>query len=731
MSNIRSLINATRRDGRNLIDENEGKRVLAEIGITVPRGIVVTNGSQVESACAKLQAPFAVKGMSRDVVHKSDIGAVHLALPDEIAVKKAIDEIKASLNANRARIDGYLIEEMATAGQELVIGGLTDAQFGPVLMVGLGGVFVEIFKDITFRICPINRSDAEAMLDELIAAPMLDGARGQQRIDREAVINALCAIGGKDGLLWQYRDQIAEIDINPLIATPSEAVAADAHIVLNVTENTQSHSFHYKEDTEVCDSFTPLFKPRSIAVVGASASSTNRANTYISQLRDFGFKGAIFPIHPSAKEIEGLRTFASLGKTPEPVDYAYIAIPAARVSDAISAANGNVRFAHVLAAGFAETPGSEHLQKSLVCASQKAGVRLLGPNCNGGYSPRGNLTLTHGASSELGSVGVCTQSGGLGIDIIRRGQERGLRFSGVMTLGNCADLGPADLLEFYLADPETQVIGMYLEGVKEGRRFFELLRRAKAKKPVVILKGGRTALGHKAAVSHTGALAGDRRLWEALSRQTGAVLVDDLETFIDTLLAFQLLKPRIAFPTKRAALFGNGGGTSVLAVDVFAECGIEIEPFGKATIDALAAMKMPPGTSIANPIDAPIGTLRQKDGAVCGEIMKSVYENETFDAFILHINLPVMWSHIDGGDNSIVENMLAAANRIRKAHTDRTHFLLVLRSDGRADIDERKRQCRLIALDSCIPVFDELTNAAAALRGLKHHESFYTINTAG
>ena len=147
MSNIRSLINATRRDGRNLIDENEGKRVLAEIGITVPRGIVVTNGSQVESACAELQAPFAVKGMSRDVVHKSDIGAVHLALPDEIAVKKAIDEIKASLNANRARIDGYLIEEMAKAGQELVIGGLTDAQFGPVVMVGLGGVFVEIFKD--------------------------------------------------------------------------------------------------------------------------------------------------------------------------------------------------------------------------------------------------------------------------------------------------------------------------------------------------------------------------------------------------------------------------------------------------------------------------------------------------------------------------------------------------------------------------------------------------------
>ena len=722
MSEIENLIDVARREGRALLDERTGKRVLAEFGITVPRGTTVADSSQAASACERLNAPFVVKGISQDVIHKSDIGVVHLDLPNADAVETAINKIETSLKANSARIDAYLVEEMAPAGQELVIGGLVDAQFGPVVMIGLGGVFIEIFKDTAFRLCPIVRSDAEAMLDELIAAPILAGARGQQAIDRKAVIDALCAIGGSDGLLWRYRDLIVEIDIIPLIVASRGAIAADARIVLGKGVFTQSSVPIFKKETHIREFFGPLFTPKSIAVVGASASASNRANTYIGQLRDFGFNGTIYPIHPSAKKIEGLPAFPSLGMTPGPVDYAYIAIPAKRVRDAIAAAKGNVKFAHVLAAGFAETPGSEGLQDALVTAAQDAGVRLLGPNCNGGYSPRGNLTLTHGASPEYGSVGVFTQSGGLGIDIIRRGQERGLRFSGLMTLGNCADLGPTDLLEFYLADPETKVIGMYLEGVEEGRKFFELLRRAQGQKPVVILKGGRTDLGHKAAVSHTGALAGDKRLWEALSIQTGAVLVDNLETFIDTLLAFQLLTPRSTNPTCRAVLFGNGGGTSVLAVDVFAECGIDIVPFTKETRSALAAMEMPPGTSIANPIDAPIGTLRQGNGAVCGKVMQNVYENETFDALVLHINLPVMWSHIDGGDNTIVENMIDAANKARKKFAKKTHFLLVLRSDGRADIDERKRQCRSLALTHGIPVFDELTNAAAALRGLRHHE---------
>ncbi|NKB57318.1 MAG: CoA-binding protein [Alphaproteobacteria bacterium] len=725
MTDILSIFDNARREGRTVLDERSGKQILAAFGVDTPRGTVVSGRNDAATACAGLSAPFAVKAVSRDVVHKSDMGAVRLALADVAAVETAIEGIEGALASQGAQIDGYLIEEMAPAGRELVIGGIVDPQFGPMIMVGLGGVFVEIFNDVAFRVCPIDAQDAAAMLDELRAAPILEGARGEAPIDRARVIEALCAIGGAEGLLCRHGDEIRELDINPLIVSGDAAVAVDARVVLAEHPSLLSDGAALKSDAEVRETFAPLFTPRTIAIVGASATKPNRANVFIDQLREFGFDGAIYPIHPTATEISGLPAFPSLGDTPEAVDYAYIAIPAARVPDAVAAAKGRVRFAHILAAGFAETDSQgADLQNALCDAARREGVRLLGPNCNGGYSPRGGLTFTHGAARETGSVGVFTQSGGLGIDIVRRGQERGLRFSGLMTGGNCADLGPADLLEFYLADPETKVIGMYLEGVRDGRRFYDLLRRAKAKKPVVLLKGGRTDLGHKAAVSHTGVLAADARIWQALARQTGAVLVEDLESFIDALLTFQSLQPRTSAPTRRVALFGNGGGTSVLAVDAFAEHGIEVAPFGDATRTALAAMNMPPGTSIANPIDAPIGTLKQGEGALCGQVMQTVQDSEDLDAFVLHFNLPVMWSHIDGGDNTIVENMLDAANRVREKFCDQTHFLLVLRSDGRADIDQRKRHCRDLALARGFPVYDELTNAAHALAVLRHHEEF-------
>lgn len=724
MTDIKSIFDSFRSSGRLVLDEASGKTVLSAFGIETPRGVTVGGRNDAETACRELKAPYVVKAVSRDVVHKSDFGGVRLGLPEATAVADAIGDIAGTLEAHGAQIDGFLIEETAPAGHELVIGGLVDPQFGPLIMVGLGGVFVEIFRDVAFRICPIDEAEAGRMLDELQAAPILAGARGGKTVDRQRIIAALCAIGGKDGLLCTHAGEIAELDINPLIVSAGAAVAADARVVLAEPRRIAMKTGPRASDGEIRDWFAPLFAPRRIAVVGASATKPNRANVFIDQLRDFGFDGDIYPVHPTATEIDGLSASPSLGETPEPVDYAYVAIPAARVPEAIAAANGRVRFAHVLAAGFGETEEGKPLQDALVAAARNAKVRLLGPNCNGGYSPRGGLTFTHGATRETGSVGVLSQSGGLGIDIVRRGQERGLRFSGLMTVGNCADLGPADLLEFYLADPQTKVIGMYLEGVREGRRFFDLLRRAHAKKPVVILKGGRTELGHRAAVSHTGVLAADSRVWQALSQQTGAVLVENLEAFIDTLLAFQVLTPRAETPTRHAALFGNGGGTSVLAVDVFADHGIAVAPFGGKTLAALAAMNMPPGTGIANPIDAPIGTLKEGDGAVCGEVIRIVQENETPDAFVLHFNLPVMWSHIDGGDNRIVEKMLDAANHVRERFADRTHFLLALRSDGRADIDERKRHIRTEALNRGFAVFDELTNAACALGALRHHERF-------
>ena len=264
---------------------------------------------------------------------------------------------------------------------------------------------------------------------------------------------------------------------------------------------------------------------------------------------------------------------------------------------------------------------------------------MLGPNCLGTYSPRGGLTFPADAPKEAGTIGVISQSGGLSTDIIKRGQWRGLCFSGLVTIGNSADVKPDELLRHYFDDPETKAIGLYLEDIKDGRAFFDLMRSAQATKPVVILKGGRSRQGGMAAASHTGALAGDDRAWEALQRQTASVLVSNIDTFIDTLLALQCFSLRPDRPTRSITLFGNGGGTSGLGADAFAEAGLDVSPFAPQVRGKLEALGLPPGTSVANPVDTPVRTLQEKDGWVAGEILDIIYDMADPHAVAMHLNL--------------------------------------------------------------------------------------------
>jgi len=471
----------------------------------------------------------------------------------------------------------------------------------------------------------------------------------------------------------------------------------------------------------VVEKFKALFEPKTVAVVGASTRSMSLPNVFIRRLREHGYAGAIYPIHPSAAEIEGIAAYRSLAEAPATVDYAYIAIPAAQVPPLLTHAGGRVRFAQVISSGFGEVDEGRELQEKLVAAAHAGGMRLLGPNCMGIYSPRGRVTFAEVGTLETGRVGVLSQSGGLGTDIIRRGLNRGLKYSGLVTVGNCADLGAADLLEFYCADPQTKVIGMYVETAKDGRRLFEILREARAAKPVVILKGGRTRQGRAAAVSHTGALAGDDRAWVALSRQTGCVMAETLDEFIDTLLVFQALTPRPLSPTRRVVLFGNGGGASVLATDHFARLGLEVEPFEKSTVDALAALKLPPGTSITNPVDTPVGTLQQEDGRVAEKILEAIYANGRPDALVMHLNLSAFAGR---AKDEVLDNLVQAALRVQARFPGQAHFMLVLRSDGEPALESRKRAFRARAVALEIPVYDEMINAGRALAALAWHERF-------
>ena len=228
---LSQLFAAARAAGRTVLDEPAAKRALAAYGMAVPRGVALAPGAA--PALDGLSGPFAAKRVSPDASHKSDVGGVRLGLPDAQAVAAAVREMEELARAKGLRLEGVLVEEMAPAGVELAIGGVIDARFGPVLMLGLGGVFIEIFADTAFRVCPLERRDALDMIEELRAAPLLRGARGRAPVDEKSLVDAMMAIGGPGGLLVEMESEIAEIDVNPLIVSAAGAVACDARIVLS------------------------------------------------------------------------------------------------------------------------------------------------------------------------------------------------------------------------------------------------------------------------------------------------------------------------------------------------------------------------------------------------------------------------------------------------------------------------------------------------------------------
>lgn len=701
--------------GRTSLTEPEAKRLVASFGIPVPSGCEIDVGNSHElSAVKSLHAPLAVKVISANVLHKSESGGVELHLADISAVAVAIETIAARHQG--VAVEGFLVEEMARPGVELVIGGTVDASFGPTLLVGFGGIFVEVLNDVSMRLCPVTRDDAREMLASLRGFALLGGVRGRPAVKIDSVMDAMLAIGGANGLLMQHESMIASFDLNPLIATEEGCMAVDARVLLRVEPTPKPKT---SEKSTSAKTLHQLLAPQSIAVVGASSDGTGSGNTFIRNLKGFGFRGRLSIIHPTAQVIDGVPCYPSLGMLPEIVDYAYIAIPAARVPSLLAEANGRVAFAQVMSSGFAEVEGGEVLQTELLRSARQGGVRVIGPNCLGLHSTRARVTFIDKMLDTVGHLAVISQSGGMGVDILRRGQARGLRFSHLITIGNAADVSVVEILDELLNDPDVKVIGLYLESVPDGRALFDAFQSrfgtGRPPKPIVLLKGGTSLQGQRAAQSHTGAMASDERLWLALARQSGVALVDTLDAFIDVALTFQLILPNYSRPTQKVCLFGNGGGTSVIACDAFARNGLTVAPFEPNIINELDALQLPPGASVINPIDTPVGALNKNQGAIAEGILNIVYRVDNIDAIILHLNLPVIVGYYD---ESLLRNLVAAAVRSRDTASRNVHFVLVLRSDGSAIIDDIRRGYRDDAIAQGIATYDEIPQAAQALAAL-------------
>jgi len=348
-----------------------------------------------------------------------------------------------------------------------------------------------------------------------------------------------------------------------------------------------------------------VFHPRSVAVVGAS-TSPNQGNDFFRFLLNHPFKGSLYPVNPNAEEIEGVTAYATVEDIPGPVDYVISAIPATRVLQLVDqCARKGVKAIHFYTARMRETGLEEgiKLEEQLLRRAREAGIRLIGPNCMGLYYPKEGLTFKPGFPSELGPVAVISQSGGNTAQIVNLAAARGVRFSKVISYGNATDLNESDYMDYLAEDPETEVIAAYIEGITEGRRFFDVLRRTAGRKPVIILKGGRTQAGTKAVASHTASLAGSQEVWEAMCRQAGAISVSSMDDLTDLMVAFRFLQPAAGI---QVGLGGGGGGVSVQSADACEEAGLRVIPLPQDLQEELKARDPVYWHWIGNPIDSSI-----------------------------------------------------------------------------------------------------------------------------
>ncbi|MGW4966792.1 acetate--CoA ligase family protein [Nonomuraea sp. NPDC004186] len=666
--------------------EHEVKALLSAAGVPVPRGMVV-HDLDFDRA-GELAEPLVLKAFGPGLVHKSDVGAVALGLSRE--------GLAAAAAGMRARLEvaGFLVEEQAEAGVELIVGLVRDPGFGPVLLAGLGGVWTEALRDTALRLCPISEEDARRMLASLRGSSVLYGSRGGPPVDVDAVVKLLMTVGGPGGL-WE-RLELGEFELNPVIAGPSGVIAVDARYLPSPGPVAGA--------SRAATDFLPLFEPKAVAVVGASTTRPNFGNMFLGFYRAAGVP--LVAVHPTAAEVAGVPAVPSLAEAD--VDYALVAVPAERCADVLREARG-VPFVQVMSGGFAEA-GRPDLEEGLVEAARAAGTRLLGPNCMGVYSPRGRQTFVGGGLGPAGTVALISQSGGLAGEVIKVGERRGLAFSRVVTVGNSADVTPAELLRWLARDEETRAVGLYLEDPRDGRELFEALRAAEL--PVVLLVGGRSGQGQEAAASHTGGMVSDRRVWEAVAEQAGAVLVAGQDDLIGVLAYFQAHGSRSGAASGGVLVVGPSGGASVLAADAFDLAGVRLDPLPPAALEALRGLGV---VTSGNPLEVPVGPLGR--AGLVPEVVSALLRCRPYGDVVLHVNVQAFFTYGDAA-----EPLYAYTRAVAQAQAalPGTRITLVTRN-GECAPPGVEDEVRRIAAEAGIPVYRSMEAAAVAVAAGGRH----------
>jgi acetyl coenzyme A synthetase (ADP forming)-like protein len=550
---------------RRMLSEPEGYELLRKNGISVPDHKVVKDPEDAAKAADQIGYPIAMKVVSPDVVHKTDAGAVTVNIKDRQAAEAAFQDIMSSVKAKvpNARIDGIVVEKMMQPGLELIIGGKTDPSFGKVVTFGLGGTLVELLRDVSIRVLPVNMNEIVKMVEEVKAYALIKGYRGAPPRDEQALVETLDRVCK---MFYENAD-MSEFDINPLILYDKGLCAVDARIYTGDVQQVPQARTEEKITSK-------LFYPESIAVVGASNEPHKVGFAIFRNLGDF--PGKVYPVNPNRKTIQGVNAYPTLSSIPGDVDMVVIAVPAEFVPQVMDdAGKKKVKLAVVITAGFREIGDKgKVLEAEILQKAKEHGIRMIGPNCLGLILPHKKINATFDpVGPRPGHMAFISQSGATITTVVDWSLQENRGFSAVISVGNQADMGFDEFLDFVAQDDDTKCVILYVEEIRNGRAFMSAVSDLSKKKPVVVVKSGSSKKGQKAASSHTGSLAGSYEVYMAAFRQSGVIPVHSLRQ------AFQVgeLLASEGYPQgNRAIIVSNAGGFAVLSSDYAERYGLDV-----------------------------------------------------------------------------------------------------------------------------------------------------------
>jgi len=623
----REIINRAKDESRTYLMEHESKAILEDLGITTSGAEVARSEEEAVAIFQSLASAAAIKVLSTEVVHKSDAGGVKLNLNDAGEVRAAYREMEKAFSEQK--MEGVSVQKMARPGVEAIIGVANDATFGPILMFGLGGVFVEVLKDVSFRSLPISASDAHEIIQEIKGYALLQGYRGYSA-DIPALEKLLLSISD----FVVNNPEISEMDLNPVFLYPDGYCVVDARIILGPPrpEPPAASSLDLHD----------LFYPKSIAVIGASGTPGKLGWNVFTNLVSHKFGGKLYPINPRADQICGHKTYPRISAVPEPVDVAIVLVSAGVTPDVVEeCCKCGVRYIVVESAGFAEL-GDEgkKIELSMKEIADRYGVRLLGPNCSGIINTHCSMVQSIGIVDALsmGNIGLVSQAG-----VCAAGMLWGLRhimdFGIIATIGNKLDINETDILEAVSQDENINVICMYLESVKGGRRFIDVARRITRDKPIIVLKSGRTDAGKRAVASHTASLAGDDQVFSAAFSQSGIIRARDYEHMFG--LARAVSKQPL--PDREGVfIITYAGSLGVIAADAITDNGMrlsDLEPHLKERLRQL----LPDYVCGMNPVDYTFS----QDAETVKKTIEIGVDSDDVGSFIVVLQAEILDSYVE------------------------------------------------------------------------------------